>query len=268
MPDTPAYDVVAHVAHLRTTPIKGFTMQEASSVQLVVGEGVAGDRAFFLMDERAKLLSATRTAAFLPYWARLDSDSEVLAIGRGADTLLEERVVAEEAVRAHFFAERYATGHVVKGPWSDLLSEIAGQRIRLVRAAGPLGGYDLHPVSLVAAASVRALTDGDGREPIDDRQFRMTVTVDGVPPFTEDTWRNETIRIGEAVIRVTSQVRRCAAVQKDPEGSGRGRDALRRIKEVRGTTTGARGPGLHLGVYGDVLESGHVHVGDSVRRVP
>ena len=266
MPDTPADDVVAHVAHLRTTPIKGFTMQESPSVYLAVDEGVAGDRAFFLMDERGKLLSATRTAAFLPYWARVDTASEVLAIGRGADTLLEERVVTEEAARAHFFADRYASGHIVKGPWSDLLSEIAGEPIRLVRAAGPLGGFDLHPVSLLAAASVRALTAGD-TSPLDDRQFRMTVAVDGVPAFTEDTWLDERIRVGESLVRVTSQVRRCAAVQKDPDGAGRGRDALRRIREVRGTTIGARGAGLHLGVYGDVLESGHVHVGDSVRRV-
>ena len=262
VPDTPAYDAVAHVAHLRTTPIKGFTMQESQSVHLAVDEGVEGDRAFFLMDERDKLLSATRTAAFLSYRAHFDTASEVLAIGRGADTVLEERVVVEEPVRAHFFADRYATGTVVKGPWSDLLSDIAGERIRLVRATGPLGGFDVHPVSLLAAASVRALTEGTGGEPVDGRQFRMTVTVDGVPAFTEDTWVGEPVRIGAAVVRVTTPVRRCAAVQKDPEGAGKGRDALRRIKEVRGTATGAPGAGLHLGVYGDVLESGPVHVGD------
>jgi uncharacterized protein YcbX len=263
--DTPADDV-AHVAHLRTTPIKGFTMQESENVYLADDDGVAGDRAFFLMDERDKLLSATRTAAFLSYRAQFDTASEVLAIGRGADTLLEERVVAEEAARAHFFADRYATGRVVKGPWSDLLSEIAGERIRLVRATGPLGGFDLHPVSLLAGASVRALTNGNGAKPLDGRQFRMTVTVEGVPAFAEDTWLGETIRIGESLVRVTSQVRRCAAVQKDPDGAGRGRDALRRIKEVRGTATGALGRGLHLGVYGDVLESGQVRVGDRVQR--
>lgn len=267
MPNTPADDVVAHVTQLRTTPIKGFTMQESPVVTLAVDEGVAGDRAFFLMDERDKLLSATRTAAFLSYWAGFDTDSEVLTIGLGANTVLEERVVAEEAVRAHFFADRYATGRVVKGPWSDLLSEIAGKRIRLVRATGPLGGFDVHPVSLIAGASVRALADANGKEPIDDRQFRMTVTVEGVPAFTEDTWLGQTIRIGKSVVRVAIPVRRCAAVQKSPDGVGKGRDALRRIKQVRGTTTSPSGRGLHLGVYGDVLESGPARVGDSVSRV-
>lgn len=176
-------------------------------------------------------------------------------------------MIAEEPTRAHFFADRYATGHVVKGPWSDLLSEIAGERIRLVRATGPLGGFDLHPVSLLAGASVRALTEPSGAEPIDGRQFRMTVTVEGIAAFTEDSWLGETVRIGESVVRVTSQVRRCAAVQKNPDGAVRGRDALRRIKEVRGTTTSELGRGLLLGVYADVLESGHVRVGDSVQRV-
>jgi uncharacterized protein len=242
-------------------------MRETSRVFLRVDGGVEGDRAFFLMDEPGRLLSATRTACFLSYWASFDPRSQVLAIGRGAETLLEERVVAEEAARAHFFAERYASGLLVQGPWNGLLSEIAGEPVRLVRATGSLGGFDVHPVSLLSGASVRALTDDIPEKPLDSRRFRMTITVDGVPPFTEDTWRGEALHIGDSVVRVTSPVRRCAAVQKDPTGAEGRQDALRRIKEVRGTTTGPVGPGLHLGVYADVEQSGYVQVGDSVRLV-
>lgn len=258
-------ETLAHVTHLRTTPVKGFTMRESSGVFLTVDEGVVGDRAFFLVDQAGKLISATRTAAFLPYWASFDPRSQVLTIGRGAEILLEDGVVTEEPVRAHFFAERYASGLVVEGPWNRWLSDVAGEPLRLVRATGPLGGYDLHPVSLLAAASVRALTDGSGDEPLDGRLFRMTITVEGVPPFTEDTWLGERLRIGDSVVRVRSLVRRCAAVQKHPDGAGRRQDTLRRIKEVRGTVLTSHGPGLALGVYGDVERSGAVHVGDSVR---
>ncbi len=260
-------DTGAHVTHLRTTPIKGFSVQDASSVSLTVDEGVAGDRAFFMVDPAGKLLSATRTACFLPYWASFDPRTDVLAIGRGEETLLAERVVAEEPVRAHFFGDRYASGLVVEGPWSRYLSEIAGEPVRLVRATGPLGGFDLHPVSLLSDASVHALTDDTGGDPLDSRRFRMTITIDGVPAFAEDTWLGRALRIGESVVRVTSLVRRCAAVQKDPDGAGRRQDALRRIKEVRGTVTTPLGRGLALGVYGDVEEAGVVEIGDSVRVV-
>ena len=260
-------DTGAQVTHLRTTPIKGFTIRESSRVFLSVDEGVAGDRAFFMADSAGKLLSATRTACFLPYWASFDPRTDVLAIGLGAETVLEERVLAGEPVRAHFFGDRYASGLAVEGPWNRFLSETAGEPVRLVRATGPLGGFDLHPVSLLSGASVRALTDDTRDEPLDSRRFRMTITIDGVPAFTEDAWLGRELRIGDAVVRVTSLVRRCAAVQKDPDGAERRQDALRRIKEVRGTVTTPLGRGLALGVYGDVEEPGLVQVGDGVRLV-
>jgi uncharacterized protein YcbX len=263
---TPAHGT-ACVTHLRTTPIKGFAIRESSSVFLAVDEGIAGDRAFFLVDAAGKLLSATRTAHFLRYWASFDPSSEVLAIGCGAETLLQEQVVAGKAARVHFFAERYASGQIVQGPWSQFLSEIAREPVQLVRATGPLGGFDVHPVSLLSGASVRALTDDTADEPLDSRRFRMTITVEGVPAFTEDAWLGKALRIGHAVVRMTSPIRRCAAVQKDPDGAVARQNVLRRIKEVRGTMTTSLGRGLHLGVYGDVQQSGHVQVGDSVRLV-
>src|SRR3712207_6578310 len=102
-------------------------MRESPSVLLAVEEGVAGDRAFFIMDEAGKMLAATRTACFLPYWASFDPASKVLTVGRAAETLVEERVVAEEPVRAHFFGDRFAAGRIVQGPWNRFLSEVAGQ---------------------------------------------------------------------------------------------------------------------------------------------
>jgi uncharacterized protein YcbX len=256
--------VVAQVAHLRTTPVKGFAMRESRNVFLSVGAGVEGDRAFFLMDRAGRLMSATRTACFLRYWASFDPAREVLAIGRGGETLIEERVVADGAAQAHFFGDRHASGRLVRGPWNRFLSEIAGQPVRLVRATGPLGGFDVHPVSLLAGASVRALTDSS-RDPLDGRRFRMTITVEGVPAFGEDAWLGSALRIGESIVRVTSRVRRCAAVQKDPDGAEGGEDPLRRIKQVRGTATTPLGRGLCLGVYGDVERSGAVRLEDSVR---
>jgi uncharacterized protein len=260
-------EVAAHVAHLMTTPVKGFAMRESSRVFLAVGTGVEGDRAFFLMDEAGKLMSATRTACFLRYWASFDPFREVLAIGRGGEPLVEEQVVVEGAVRAHFFGDRHASGQLVRGPWSRFLSEVAGEPVRLVRATGPLGGFDVHSVSLLTGASVRALTDNSRSDPLDARRFRMTITIEGVPAFGEDTWLGSALRIGDSLVRVTSRVRRCAAVQKDPDGAEGAEDALRRIKQVRGTATTPLGRGLCLGVYGDVERSGSVQVGDSVRRI-
>jgi uncharacterized protein len=263
----PADGAAAHVTHLRTTPVKGFTMQESPALSLTE-TGVVGDRAFFMVDDADKLLSATRTAAFLPYCSRFDPDRDLLTIGRGDDVLLSEEVTVSEPVRAHFFADRYATGHVVTGPWGEVLSKIAGRPVRLVRAADPLGGYDLHRVSLASEASVSALDDGANGAPLDGRRFRMTVMIRGLPPFAEDTWQDGLVQLGECVVRVEVPVRRCAAVQKHPDGLESDVDPLLRIKHVRGATTSRNGRGLHLGVYGEVVRPGLVRVGDAVRPVP
>ena len=258
---------MVYVARLGTTPIKGFALQEPPSVFLTTDTGVAGDRVFFLMDATGKLMSATRTDCFLQYWAVFDPASEVLAIGCGTETLIEDEVVAGGHVEAHFFADRHASGRLVQGRWSAILSEIAGQQVQLVRATGPLGGFDVHPVSLLAGASIRALTPYPHDHVLDNRRFRMTITVEGVPPFTEDTWLGQRLHVGGAVIRPTTPVVRCAAVQKDPDGGAqRDGNPLRRIKEVRGTATTAHGRGLHLGVYAEVEQSGSVRLGDPVRR--
>lgn len=252
-----------HVTRLLTTPVKGFSMQESSAL-LLTGTGVAGDRAFFLVDDDDRLVSATRTACFLPYWAQLDAQRGVLGIGRGDDVVLTEEVVTGEPVRAHFFGDRYATGHVVGGAWSRVLSEIAGQPLRLVRASDPLGGYDVHRVSLVSESSVSALQPEPDAAPLDSRRFRMTITISGVPPFTEETWTDRLLRVGESLVRIEVPVRRCAAVQKHPQGLESHVDPLRRIKDVRGATTSAAGRGLHLGVYGEVVQPGLVQLGDVV----
>ncbi len=254
----------ASVVRLSTTAIKGFGMQESSAV-LLTARGVPGDRAFFVVDRAGKLVSATRTACFLPYWARFDPELELLTVGRGESPLLSEKVRTEEPVRAHFFGDRYATGVLVSGPWGRLLSDIAGQPLRLVRARDPLGGYDVHRVSLMSEASAWALGRETDDAPLDSRRFRMTLTVGGVPPFTEDGWVNDVTQVGDSVVRFEKPVRRCAAIQKHPDGLENQVDPLRRIKEVRGAATSDSGRGLHLGVYGEVVEPGLVRVGDEVR---
>src|SRR4051794_23603057 len=52
-------DVAAAVAWISVTPVKGLRLQDRDEVQL--GEqGVPGDRAFFMVDERGMMVSATR----------------------------------------------------------------------------------------------------------------------------------------------------------------------------------------------------------------
>ncbi len=257
-------EAAVRVSQLSVTAIKGFGVQHVERLH-IAEDGVAGDRALFLVDDDDTLLSATRTPAFLPYWSRLtpSPDGEVLTIGLGDAELMSSELERGPALRAHFFGDRYVSGHLVGAPWAELLSDIAGRRVRLVRAMDRMAGYDVHPFTLVSEKSVRALGREADDAPLDGRRFRMTVTVAGVPAFTEDTWQGGSLTLGQCVVRSGGPVKRCAAVQRHPEG-GATINALRRIKDVRGVGLSEFGRGLNLGVYGEVLRAGQVRVGDPV----
>jgi hypothetical protein len=257
------------VSRLSVTAIKGFGLQDVQRLHLAE-DGVAGDRALFLVDDGDRLLSATRTSAFLPYWSRMASQpgAEILAVGLGQAELISRELNRGPVLRTHFFGDRYVSGHLVKGPWADLLSDIAGRSVRLVRALDPIGGYDVYPFTLVSQKSVQALgREADG-SPIDGRRFRMTVTVEGVPAFTEDTWQGRSLTLGRCVVRSGGPVKRCATVQRHPDGLDGTINALGRINDVRGVGVSEFGRGLNLGVYGEVLRAGEVQVGDPVRVSP
>jgi uncharacterized protein len=253
-------EVLGSVALLSTTAVKGFGLRHPRQLRLTAA-GADGDRGFLVADEGDHCLSVTASAAFLPFWAELVPDGP-LRFGRGDEVVLAAEPAPGAAVRVHLFGERYVDGHEVTGPWAEFLSDLAGQPVRLVRAADP--AHDVHPVTMVSRASVAALgTEQDG-SPLDVRRFRMLVTLDGPDAFGEDDWRGTRVEVGSATLEVGGPVPRCAAVQRHPESPERDQNALRMINDVRGPQLGEMGRGLHLGTYAEVVAPGTVAVGDPV----
>jgi uncharacterized protein YcbX len=72
-----------------------------------------------------------------------------------------------------------------------------------------------HHITLVASSSVEALAERVGEE-VDERRFRMNVTVDGLEPWAELDWIGQGIRIGDAEYDVTGPVVRCLATHANP----------------------------------------------------
>ena len=118
------------------------------------------------------------------------------------------------------------------------------------------------PVSLVSEASLAAL----GREaglntPVDGRRFRMLIGVHECDAHEEDTWCGRHVGVGDAVVRLLEPVARCAITTRNPDTGERDLDTLRAIAAYRGLRDGTA---IDFGVYGDVVESGRVRVGDPV----
>jgi hypothetical protein len=65
-------------------------------------------------------------------------------------------------VVADFYGRRKVPGTVVEGPWNAVLSEAAGEPLRLVRASDPSAGHDEYPVTLLGEESVAELARRSG----------------------------------------------------------------------------------------------------------
>ena len=69
------------------------------------------------------------------------------------------------------------------------------------------------------------------------------------------------VRAGDAVLRVTEPIPRCAVTTQDPRTGERDFRTLHAIKDYRGVRGGKY---IDFGVCAEVLEAGTVRVGDTV----
>jgi uncharacterized protein YcbX len=155
-------------------------------------------------------------------------------------------------------------GHVVEGPWSEALSDLAGKRLRLALLDSDEAGNDMHPVSLLSVESCAELGSQNGAEAPDHRRFRPTLLIEGVEPHEEDSWVGRDVTAGEAVLRVVECDPRCAITTRNPETGERDLDTLRMIASYRPPSEGK----VWFGVYAAVLRPGGVSVGDAVHLLP
>ncbi|MET8472760.1 MOSC N-terminal beta barrel domain-containing protein [Streptomyces sp. NPDC006422] len=251
------------VTSLTTTAIKGLQVVRRDEVELT-RTGVAGDRAFLMVDADGQLLSMTRTGAWAGHTAHYAEESGTLTVTGPDGEQVGGEVRLGAALEVDFFGHHTVPCRYVEGPWAELLSERAGRPVRLVRPDAPNGGVDLRPVTLLGEASVTELADRSGLDTVDARRFRMTLGFTGAAPHAEDTWEGRTLRVGEALLRVEGPVKRCGAVNRDPlDGSG-GVRALSLIKRYRGLGDSTLGRGVLFGVYADVVTPGRVRVGDTL----
>ena len=82
----------------------------------------------------------------------------------------------------------------------------------------------------------------------------MLAEVDDLEAFAEDAWQGTRVCVGEAIVRLTKQVRRCVMTTLD-RTRGAGFPTLQALGRAR-----AGADGVYLGVYGDVERPGVVRV--------
>lgn len=253
----------AFVSRLAITAIKGFALEHPDEIELAT-HGAVGDRDLLVVDAALRLLSTSRTGAFLGLRARLDRDAGRLVLRDGDGGVWDGEVVLGGPVSIDLYGLRDVAGRLVEGPWAAVLTERAGLPVRLVLADEPGAASDVHPVSLLGDATLAHLADRSALDEVDHRRFRMLIALGGTVPYAEDGWAGRRARIGGALVEVGGPVPRCAAVTRHPVAGDRDVPLVRMIRDLRGVQESELGPGVNLGVYGRVLEPGRVRVGDAI----
>ena len=251
------------VAWIAQAPVKSLSLSLVRDAALGP-MGIAGDRAFYLVDSEGRLVNAKRAGALLR--ARAELENGRLRVELPDGSVAEGDAELGEPVETNFYGRRSVSGRVVHGPWSPALSELARMPLTLVRADEPGAGLDRGAVaaaSLVSTASLDALARATGTEgSVDGRRFRMTFGVAGVDAHAEDGWLGRRVSLGEAVVVPRGNVGRCRVTTLDPETGERDLQTLDAIAEYRADVETTEP--LPFGVWCEVAQPGRVAVGDDV----
>jgi uncharacterized protein YcbX len=245
------------VARISLTPVRTFRLAHPHEVELTE-HGILENRRFMLVDAGGKRLRSSLTVWPVPVAAEWDRQAELLRVDVAGEVVEGSALDLGEALEVEY-RDQLLPMRVVAGPWTELLSELHGSPVRIVRPEGP-GQLQEAPVTLVSRASLGRLEREAGRS-VDARRFRMLFDLDGCETHEEDTWSERHVRIGDAVVRVGGGVGRCAVTTRDPDTGVRDVDTLRLLRAYREPLPDGEIP---FGVYAEVEEPGVVRVGDEV----
>jgi uncharacterized protein len=251
------------VTALAVTPVKGMRLRTVDAVEL--GElGARGNRAFYVIDEKRRLMNGKGAGAMQAVIPDYDADAGELSFTFPSGEVAGGRVEYGDPIQTNFFGSIYFAKELV-GPWADALSEFMGHPVRVV---APEIGTDrgrAGSVSLMSRGSLRQLAQVADSAPVDGRRFRMLIEIEGVEPHAEDDWVRHKVRVGPALIHWHGHVGRCATTTRDPDTGVVTFPTLHVIAAYRKQHPSEEP--LPFGIYGEVLEGGRVQVGDEVEVV-
>ena len=252
---------MATVAWISVSPVKGLALRQLDECELTEA-GVAGDRAFFLVDEDDRLVNSKGLGALQQIVPRFDDEVGTLELQFPDGTTVAEQAAVDGSLEARFWGVAVPV-RVVVGPWSQAISDFSGRSLRLVQAPGPATDrLRSGAATLLGTASLRAIARVTGMDEVDARRFRMNFGIDGLGEHEEDEWLGSRVRLGEAVVVPQGNVGRCAVTTQNPDTGEPDLDTLKALAAYRRELETTEP--LPFGVHAAVAEAGRVRLGDRV----
>lgn len=234
-----AHEIV--VSAINRFPVKSMAGQQLQAVELG-WHGLVGDRRYAFIK--------TRDRSKFPYLT--------------ARTLFDLLRYEPSYTNSHPYDSPIHIRTPTGSEWPLTSPELIGELE--TRSGAPLyllqtgqGFFDSMGISIISTATLRALDLLVGRE-LDQRRFRINIIVDaGDTPFVEETWPGATLRLGESAdapaVTLNRGIPRCAMINLDPDSAERDASVLKTVVRERENIAG---------VYGMVVRTGTVRVGDSI----
>jgi len=244
--------MTASLAQIWRHPIKAIGRESLEEVHLSPGQWLPFDRLWAVAHERSKLGGGgwEKKVNFL----RGVTDPALMAVTCSFD---EEQntltMVHPTAGALTFDPEQDPTQFLtwVKGIWSSDLPTATG----LYRASrAHLTDVPDAWVSIASLSSNRALGQRMGMEMSPDR-WRANFWLEGTAPWAEKEWVGQTLRIGDATLKVACEITRCKATMANPETGQRDADILGALDDLGHQ---------EFGLYAEVINGGSVRIGDAV----
>ena len=196
---------------------------------------MAGDRAFFLVDENGRLVNSKGLGALAAARAALRrGDRRARAARSRTARPSPGRSRLDGSLEAQFWGVAVPV-RVVDGPWSEAISGFAGRSLRLVRAPGPATDR-MRSGAATPARHRRRCARWRGRpaaSEVDGRRFRMNFGIDGLEEHEEDGWLGRRVQLGEAVVVPQGNVGRCAVTTQNPDTGAPDLDTLKALAAYR-----------------------------------
>jgi uncharacterized protein YcbX len=248
------------VTGFATTPVKGMRIHEVDSIELS-RNGARGDRAFYVIDDRGRMVNGKVVRNLQVVTPAYDPDAEELTLTFPGGARVDGPVRLGEPLPTQFFGRPRSSPEVI-GPWAEAISAFFDRPLRLVATRTAVDRGIRATVSVVSRGSLRRLAEQAECDTVDSRRFRMLIEIDGVAPHEEDAWVGHRVQIGPASLRMHGHVGRCLITSRDPDTAEVDLPTLELLaayrREIESTEP------LAFGIYGEVLVGGTVRIGDPV----